>query len=328
MRTFLLIIIIAFNFKAGKAQINLVPNPSFEDTISIQFPVSPNIQSYTPYWYGINAYFSEYLPSSTAPVYSNNSFGVPSNGTGYQYARSGVAYAGVHTFINSTNPLRTYIQVKLSETLESGKKYKVGFYASLADSVHTANNTIGAYFSPDSFSVGNYSFINQSPQISNNHQNDLSSKTDWTLVCDTIVATGIEQYMTIGNFITDSISDTLYLGGGCYTNNGFILCVAYYYIDDVSVTLIDETGIAEQKQNRFKLFPNPNTGNFKLQYNGILNKTTMLYISDVYGKLIDTKEISNTATDYENKSLTSGLYFYSLSQGNEEFERGKFVVDK
>ena len=328
MRTFLLIIIIAFYFKVSKAQPNLVPNPSFEDTVAIHFPTSPGIHSYTTHWYGRNAYYSEYLPSSNAPAYSNSSFGVPLNGIGYQFAHSGIAYAGVHTYVNYSNPLRTYIQVKLSDTLITGKKYKVGFYVSLGDSMRTANNTIGAYFSPDSFSVELLLPIYQTPQISNNPQNDLSSQTAWTLVCDTFVATGNERYMTIGNFVTDSLCDTLCFGGGCYAPNGYNYCVAFYYIDDVSVTLIDETGIEEKKQFNFSLFPNPNNGNFKLHYNGILNKTTMLYITDVYGKLIDTNEIVKTTTDYENTSLTSGLYFYSLRSNNEELQRGKFIVVK
>ncbi len=328
MRILLLTLFVVLFIKESKGQSNLVPNPSFEDTVLIHYPVSNDIQSYTTFWDGRNCYFSTYLPSSTSPAYMNTSFGVPSNGAGYQFAHTGIAYAGVHTFINNSNSLRTYIQVKLTDTLEAGKKYKAGFYVSLGDSMRASNNTIGAYFSPDSFSVELLLPIYQTPQINNNPQNDLSSQTEWTLVSDTFVATGNECYMTIGNFVTDSLSDTLYLGGDCYAPNGFTYCVAFYYIDDVSVTLIDETGIAEKKQFNFSLFPNPNTGSFMLQFNGSITKTTMLYIADVYGKLIDTKEIYNTTQDYENTDLTSGLYFYSLKQGIEEIGRGKFLIVK
>jgi hypothetical protein len=76
------------------------------------------------------------------------------------------------------------------------------------------------------------------------------------------------------------------------------------------------------------VFPNPNNGSFKLQYNGIINKKTMLYITDVYGKLIDTIEIVNTTTDYENAGLSNGLFFYTVKQGYEEVGRGKFLVLK
>ena len=96
-----------------------------------------------------------------------------------------------------------------------------------------------------------------------------------------------------------------------------------------SIAFVVSTNLNEQFWgNNFSLSPNPNTGNFNLHYNGILNKATMLYITDVYGKIIDSKEILNTTTTYENTSLLSGLYFYSLRQGNEEVGRGKFVVVK
>jgi hypothetical protein len=101
----------------------------------------------------------------------------------------------------------------------------------------------------------------------------------------------------------------------------------YMGIDSIGLEIV--TGIDEIiYANNFQVFPNPNTGTFKLQYNGINNKKTMLYITDLYGKLIDTKEIINTSTDYENTSLTAGLYFYSLRQEDKEVWRGKFVVLK
>jgi hypothetical protein len=101
----------------------------------------------------------------------------------------------------------------------------------------------------------------------------------------------------------------------------------YMGIDSIGLEVL--TGVKELNGSiGFKVFPNPNTGNFMLQYNGILNKTTMLYITDVYGKIIDAKEIVNATTTYENTSLLSGLYFYSLRQGNSAIGRGKFVVVK
>lgn len=101
----------------------------------------------------------------------------------------------------------------------------------------------------------------------------------------------------------------------------------YMGIDSIGLEIVTGTDEFSNK-NDFQLFPNPNKGSFKLQYNGNLNKTTTLYITDVYGKFIDTKEFVNTTTDYENTSLLAGLYFYSLQQGNEEVGRGKFVVGK
>jgi hypothetical protein len=96
-----------------------------------------------------------------------------------------------------------------------------------------------------------------------------------------------------------------------------------------SIGFVIPTSLNEQKFNGgFKVFPNPNDGSFKLQYNGIINKPLLLSITDVYGKVLDTIEVSNSFTNYENPSLIPGMYFYTVKQGYEEVGRGKFLVLK
>jgi hypothetical protein len=96
-----------------------------------------------------------------------------------------------------------------------------------------------------------------------------------------------------------------------------------------SIGFVIPTSLNEQKVNGdFKVFPNPNNGSFKLQYNGIINKPLLLSITDVYGKVLDTIEVSNSFTNYENPSLIPGMYFYTVKQGYEEVGRGKFLVLK
>jgi hypothetical protein len=101
------------------------------------------------------------------------------------------------------------------------------------------------------------------------------------------------------------------------------------YMGIDSISIVSVTGFDElSRNNYFQLLPNPNNGSFKLQYNGVINKPIMLYINDIFGKLIDSKELLQTSTDYENTLLNNGFYFYNLMQGNEEVGRGKFVVVK
>lgn len=99
----------------------------------------------------------------------------------------------------------------------------------------------------------------------------------------------------------------------------------YMGIDSINLSLATSTKEINQKHD-FSLFPNLNNGNFKLQYNGAINKRMILYITDVFGKNIDSKVIVNSTTDYENTSLQNGMYFYSLREGMEELGRGKFLV--
>jgi hypothetical protein len=318
MKKIAIIVFLTLNLKV-QSQVNLVPNPSFEETFSCSDFNLIYLENFIYNWYGGRGYFN---------VCRVGDFDIPINICGHQYPRSGNAYCGIYTYLKNTYPIRHYIQTKLSETLIENKKYKVSFFVSLGDTLHANCNSIGAFLSTDSFVVSNPgTLLNHIPQIQNHLENDLNNKSGWTMVTDSFIASGNEKWITIGNFYHDSIILVTPLDSVCNQPSPYG-CGSYYYIDDVSVTLIDETGIEEKNQFTSSLFPNPNKGIFKLQYNGILNKATMLYITDVYGKIIDTKEILNNTTDYGNTSLSNGLYFYSLRQGAEEVGRGKFVVVK
>jgi hypothetical protein len=316
MKKLILILLLNFIAKLGDAQINLVPNPSFENYFNLN-PNSNGLQDFISDW---NWGFGYFHTLRTNPSYS-----VPANEVGFQYPQTGNAYCGIYTYGKYSVPIRQYIQTRLLDTLIQGKKYRVAFYVSLSDSMHAFNNSIGANFTPDSLYTLNNYVIDAIPQIINNVENDLNNKTQWTLVCDTFVASGAENWITIGNFLNDSLSLIIPLDSVCDQPFPFN-CGAYYYIDDVSVTLIDETIIEEQKQNKFSLYPNPNIGCFRLQYKELLSMTNIFSITDIYGKQLDQIEIINSTTEYENTRLKNGLYFYTIRRGNEELGRGKFMV--
>ncbi len=107
-----------------------------------------------------------------------------------------------------------------------------------------------------------------------------------------------------------SLTDTL---GGLYMG-----------IDSIGLEVF--TGLNEQGQNKFGLTPNPNIGNFRLQFKGPIDKPMRMFLFDVYGKLIDEIIITNEITNYENTMLSNGMYFYSLRRGVEELGNGKIIV--
>jgi len=210
MKTLIIVVFLLFSIGNSKAQ-NLVPNPSFEDTLNCNDTYF-YLEALVTHWRGGMGYYN---------TCRTNNLGVPNNITGFQYPRTGNAYCGIYTNLKYTTPIRQYIQTKLTQKLLNNKKYKISFYVSLGDALHAYTNSIGAYFSEDSFFVSADAFIPQIPQIQNNEHNDLSSKTEWTLVCDTFIATGIEQYITIGNFYNDSISNPIPLYSVCAQPNPF-----------------------------------------------------------------------------------------------------------
>ena len=112
---------------------NLVPNPSFE--IISSCPTSEGQINYATPWFSPTFYAS--IPMSDEfdtcePQWPNGAIGVPLNGKGYQFPRTGNAYAGIYVFADYEQG-REYISVKLISPIVAGKKYCIGFYVSLCN---------------------------------------------------------------------------------------------------------------------------------------------------------------------------------------------------
>ncbi|GIV30058.1 MAG: hypothetical protein KatS3mg028_1124 [Bacteroidia bacterium] len=156
---------------------NLVNNPSFEDTILYYCINSSIYPPYTAcpesrvdfckarYWYPAFPYCgnspdyynacNNYLP----PPFQATA-GVPKSEIGFQYARTGQAYAGVAMWSSgSTYSLpgiqyyegwNEYIGNTLKEPLKKDHLYCITFYINRANGAGYAINKVGAYLSPDS----------------------------------------------------------------------------------------------------------------------------------------------------------------------------------
>ncbi|MBA3972101.1 MAG: hypothetical protein H0X46_08150, partial [Bacteroidetes bacterium] len=206
------------------AQINLVKNPSFEDTISC--PTS--FGTFNPY---VQNWFNPSSSTSATPDYYNSCATVSSNcsvpnNISFQNAKDGNAYAGFFTY-QSTADAREYVAGELTDSLAKGKKYCAQFYVSLMNQSQNAINNIGMYFSNAPISSSTFLNLPYSPQILNSPPVFLSDTAGWMLVSNTFIANGGEKYITIGNFSTDSNTDTirvLNFGGN----------ISYYYVDAVS----------------------------------------------------------------------------------------------
>ncbi|MFB6307581.1 MAG: hypothetical protein ABEH43_11475, partial [Flavobacteriales bacterium] len=187
---------------------NLVPNPSFEDTLSCPSGIDELPKAKGWYFGGV--------PSSDFyhKCYNN----VPCNGYyGCQNALTGVAYPGIYTsYFSYTNTkdttYREYISTKMKDSLKSGVTYYVSFYVNLSDSANYANR-LGGYFSKDSI-VGDKDTAYAPPFNAQIESKVIVDKNDWIEVHKSFVADGGERYFTIGNFRDDANTDTLYLGNG------------------------------------------------------------------------------------------------------------------
>ncbi len=287
------------------AQVNLVPNPSFED--STECPFNPAIEFASP-WYDPNNGSSDYLHSC-----NSGNYGVPNNTLGHQNARTGLAYAGAYTFTNNTFVFREYIQTPLISVLLVSRSYLIDFYVSLGDTFSIATHNIGLYFSDSAITTAaSGGVINVIPQVANDVvNNQLIDKIGWTKISGTYVANGSEQYITIGNFLDDSSSDTTQLSEGSYP-------YSYYYIDDVSVICMN---CPEIQENLF--IPSYISGDDFFEIQG-LSENNELLIFNSLGQIIYKKQ--NYSNKFSALQVNTGMYYYSLRMSNGNVSKGKLLV--
>lgn len=300
---------------------NLVPNYSFEDTLSCDLPIISN----APPWYN---------PTGTSPDYWNADamlplYRVPYNGFGYQPAKTGQAYAGLATAFFDTSPTnaREYIETPLDSPLVAGKKYCVQFYVNLADSSEYATDGIGAYLSVDSVQDLNTTVnLPYVPQIANPDGNILTDHINWILISGEYTAIGGERFITIGNFKNDADSQTQQVN-----SSSFWAGWCYYFIEDVYVgvcnTIPTITICSVTAPNIFT--PNNDDVNdvFKITSKNIATLNCKIY--NRWGILVSELTKTNEVWDGRSTSglqCVAGIYYYILKalgeDGNEYDEKG------
>ena len=314
-----------FFLLCASGQVNLVPNPGFENHTSL-CDVGDITDTYP--WQNPTGGSPNYFNSCTTlqPDYS-----VPQNMFGFQNAYSGSGYALFGTYLN--NPFwpnfREYIQVKLLDSLKADKNYSVKFYISLADSSNYAVDKVGLYFSDIAISksIYDYSPFNVIPQIENPAGNFISDKINWTEISGTYIAHGGEQYITIGNFYDNAHTDTIHLSDGSVTQ----LKESGFYIDDVSVTLINEDTLNSLTiPNAFT--PNGDGVNDIFKVHGQNIKTLHGRIINRWGQsLYEWSDVNGGWNSKHNgMDVSAGTYFYVIqvvyNDGNTETKKGSVEV--
>ena len=278
------------------AQVNLVTNPSFEDTLYC--PLGADIYSCQGWTTPTDA-----TPDYFNPCANTINYGAPFNGFGYEFAHSGSSYAGFVPYtggvvINGSS-YREYIQNKLLSTLESSSLYKVSFYVSLGDSGIYASNNIGVYFSNTNFY---YSNVGNLPFIPSCNENDIITKNaGWQFVEYYYLASGNENYITIGNFYNDSFTSSSLITGNNHND-------PYYYIDDVSVEKTD------------LVLPNiftPNNDGINDEWiMGSLSANIQIQIYNQWGRLVSSGVALDYSWDGRNIAgveCADGVYYYIVS---------------
>ncbi len=214
-----------------KAQINLVPNASFEQytTCPSNATLNEALSSKPDIWYKPDTRGAGYY-NACATVGQLN---VPYSGFGFQYARTGVGIVAMY-YRNGLES-KTYFQIKLFDSLKTSRLYYALYYINLCNIMRLGCNNIGMLFT-DSVRYADTSngkcVMLANPQVVNYGNPIITDTLNWIKVSGIFKAKGGEQYLTLGNFKSNAntaytiTQPTGYYGAG-------------YYVDDVAVYNLD-----------------------------------------------------------------------------------------
>ena len=310
-KPFYIFFVIAFAISTTcVAQQNLVPNPSFE--IHDSCPDNLTFIKYASPWFapsdGTSDYFNE-CDINMAPL----------NQIGYQYARTGNAYAGLlYLNLGSYDTYFEYISVKLLQTLKKSKKYTIKLFVSSADSIvyryDGKRSTLSALASIGCLLSSNLPQWNGfgSPHSSSAESDStvlLNDSVGWQQVNMSYCAKGDEQYLTIGFFRTKNNIKYHNLD-----SDGAV--EAYYYIDDVSLT---EYGDCFPEKLATIFTPNGDGINDVFYIDTNAAEKINIQIFNRWGNLV-FESTNKTLWDGNNNNGTpfsEGVYYYIVSFINE-----------
>jgi len=337
----------------GSISQNLVPNYSFENII--QCPQNCNqFINYVSDWTGQGQnyglfYFTAQCPGDTGAGSGATSLSgnVPYNYFyGFQYAHTGVSYAGICSFTSggdTTYPYgstkyannRDYLEAPLLSSLNSGIKYYVVFFVNLQNASDYACSDMGAYFSNTYVPLNNSSLgqeLPYNPQVANNpKKQELIDTLNWMKISGSFIAKGGEKYIVIGNFKNDSSSSIRYIDYSGQSGS------AYYYVDDVIVSpdsaFVDSLAtVSVQSINTPKevmsVFPNPSNGKFAVEItNYELGIKNTVEVYNMLGQSIYKKQINSNTTEIDISNEPKGIYLYRVTNNEgEAIGSGKLVV--
>ncbi|MDB5282742.1 MAG: oprF 4 [Bacteroidota bacterium] len=275
---------------------NIVPNSGFETQTSC--PVVSEIQKAPPW----NS------PSLGTPDLFNST--CPSqNGPGH----TGIGSSGIFCYSVFPNN-REYIQARLTQPMVDGQEYCVSFYVKRTNFRYSIS-TIGAYFSTDSIYLMQTSTFTFSPSIESPAATQITSTNTWTEISGTYTASGGEQFIIIGNFRDDAASTK------SVANASSVDSVAYYNIDDISVTACSGNGINEPGVDKLVVvYPNPATDIVNIEIANDIEEIKSVNLFDILSNRVIAEPVfdsGNHKITFNTSHLCSGTYFAEINTGTQ-----------
>ncbi|MGV3636700.1 MAG: T9SS type A sorting domain-containing protein [Flavobacteriales bacterium] len=307
---------------------NLVPNPGFEeaDNCSDQLPPFVGIHD----WYSVNG-----SPDHLRSCLPYGDFrGLPMNFFTYQEPFEGASCAGMYTYWqNDQAEYREWIMAPLLEPMVVGQTYYTSFRANAAfggtetNPQHwLANDKVGMRFATAAmppWNVGDPFPVppNQAHMI---HPQILADTVGWTLVSGSFVADSAYQYVMIGQFFSNDLTDTLHFAD---PNSVFLWYPrAYTLVDAVCVSGNPcgcdlGQGVGEVQESGHVLFPNPAKDQLSLGQRA----GAVVQVLDVAGRMLWQGQITSDRWVLDVGSWARGAYVLHMAHGGH-VESYKFVL--
>ncbi|OIO41418.1 hypothetical protein AUJ10_01000 [Candidatus Pacearchaeota archaeon CG1_02_31_27] len=306
-----------------------IQNPSFED-----YTACPQSNSAYPGSMWIDSVVGWYAPTQGTSDYFNacNTFlnGVPSNWIGSNVPSfDGIGYCGFLSY--SLEPPNysmwsEYIQSTLIKPLKSNTSYRFTMRIKRANGFNFAVQNIGANFSENAntgFSgTKPYNLI---PTVLNT-SGFLTDTLGWTLVSGQFIATGNENYLTIGWFGDTISSDFIFfIPPDIDTTNGdsLFLTETYYLVDSLTLS---ELIFDIENFNVNIITPNGDGKNDYLDFSVYDLKKLSFTVYNRWGNKVfnsDNAQLKWNGKNNDGKQLSDGTYFYLL---NATLESGKQIT--
>jgi len=258
------------------AQENLVINPSFEDYTELPSGFSNNGKSFATYWY---------IPSMSSPDYFNNNcdssyLSDAARIFNYDKPHTGSSCIGLYPLL--WNGYMEHITGELSKPLERNEVYRVVFWIKYSGNVcQFSADCFGVYFSIEKFQMYpmdpfyDYFFNNKlKANIETTAGNFITNDSTWVEVNFLYKASGGEKYLTLGKFYNDKIKlktinnyrqaniqftnkkekfirkkehQKILLLNNNFIDRDSIATNAYYFIDDISVSIVHNENSTHKK---------------------------------------------------------------------------------
>jgi len=307
---FLLFVALPFD-----AQVNLVPNPSFEG-----YSLCPISVDQTDRLVGWEKYGES--PDFFSSCNSSTFVGVPVNTYAFQdsIGPCNHNYIGLAVGTNSF-PVKEFIGCKLTDSLQKNIKYFFSVKINLADASNFGCDKLGInlYY--------NKPFID-APWYTSGHLQINSStitfttietnKTIWKVKFGSFIADSNYKYLLAGNFF--DIASTNYSQVANFPNSNY----AYYFMDDFclstdSIFAVNyfyncntlNSIVEKENVNSFSIFPIPSNDYLNLEFNKF--KPIAVEIVDVTNNTIKITKDINSVNRIATHDVPEGFYFLKIT---------------